>query len=579
MGGNVTVSAPAVFNGAANPILSAYSSFTIYGPTPYYDPSAPLWGAVNGQNNISVINKILSLIQTKGGGKIYLRGDWLWNFSEWILPSNTEIEIFGDGIGYTIFTLAAGSNSPIINASNSNRVTIRDMTLDGNGLNNAVSGNYGLYANNPTYLTLEKTRWQNCAGDNIVILGAPSNNEIYKSEIDGYGTHSYNSLNITGGFTNIEKCILTNTSGYAFLLGSSCIAKRNNANVQYGGLYAIGNETTFEDNDVTYSGTGTPTLLVTRYNTSNNRLIKNRIYCNGKAAAINIGPAASPNIATCVGTIVDGNYIENCNLDGILTGVSNTNGDTAYGNIVINNVIINAINGPALEDHWIKTTMENNIVIGCDSVGLYGEGVYSSYKNNTLILCQRNPSGDYSSAMKIAGIGCEADENTILDTGQGTTYQHMPAILINNDQLTAMTGNRARNNTLVDTRTTNYMTHGIIIIPGSGDTIDDTILENNTIKGYTIAPVYDSGGATNTQFLKNPGYNPIGISSIVAGASPYTYTAGTSPVVLYVSGGAVTSITKNGINIGITNGQIYLLPNESIIITYTAAPTIVADIQ
>jgi polygalacturonase len=70
----------------------------------------------------------------------------------------------------------------------------------------------------------------------------------------------------------------------------------------------------------------------------------------------------------------------------------------------------------------------------------------------------------------------------------------------------------------------------------------------------------------------------IGVSSITVGASPFTYTAGYSPETIYVDGGTVSSITKGGITIATSTGRaIQLEPNESIVVTYSATPTMTAD--
>jgi len=88
-----------------------------------------------------------------------------------------------------------------------------------------------------------------------------------------------------------------------------------------------------------------------------------------------------------------------------------------------------------------------------------------------------------------------------------------------------------------------------------------------------------SVGGANAIIRNNRGYNPVGISPITVGASPFTYTAGASPETVYVSGGTVTSITKGGNNFGLTSGCFNLEPYESIIVTYTVAPTMFKDVH
>ena len=83
----------------------------------------------------------------------------------------------------------------------------------------------------------------------------------------------------------------------------------------------------------------------------------------------------------------------------------------------------------------------------------------------------------------------------------------------------------------------------------------------------------DSSSGGNNRVMNVIGYNPVGVSSITPGASPYTYTAGTSPETVYVYGGTVSDITQGGVTLATSPAQFQLGPNESIVVTYTVAPT------
>ena len=118
-------------------------------------------------------------------------------------------------------------------------------------------------------------------------------------------------------------------------------------------------------------------------------------------------------------------------------------------------------------------------------------------------------------------------------------------------------------------------------VPVCGIEIQSTacVVESNDVydDGFGTAPLIDDG--TSTVIRNNRGYNPVGISAITVGASPFTYTAGASPETVYVSGGTITSITKGGNNFGLTSGAFNLEPYESIIVTYTVAPTMYKDVH
>jgi hypothetical protein len=65
-------------------------------------------------------------------------------------------------------------------------------------------------------------------------------------------------------------------------------------------------------------------------------------------------------------------------------------------------------------------------------------------------------------------------------------------------------------------------------------------------------------------------------SAISVGSSPFVYTAGQTQEVIYISGGVVTNLTKNGIQIiSALPCTVVLQPTESITVTYTSAPLMV----
>jgi len=66
-------------------------------------------------------------------------------------------------------------------------------------------------------------------------------------------------------------------------------------------------------------------------------------------------------------------------------------------------------------------------------------------------------------------------------------------------------------------------------------------------------------------------------TSISVGASPFTYTNSYDfPIIVTVSGGAVTSIALDGVTTGAVAGAFLLLPNHTLQVTYTTAPTMTA---
>jgi hypothetical protein len=103
-------------------------------------------------------------------------------------------------------------------------------------------------------------------------------------------------------------------------------------------------------------------------------------------------------------------------------------------------------------------------------------------------------------------------------------------------------------------------------------------IQDNTFNTVST-PITNSSAASNNRIESNKGYNSRGGSVPAAGASPYTYTAGPSPETLYVIGGTVSNIATFGVTIATATSAtlpvtVQLGPNESVTITYTAAPFI-----
>lgn len=74
-------------------------------------------------------------------------------------------------------------------------------------------------------------------------------------------------------------------------------------------------------------------------------------------------------------------------------------------------------------------------------------------------------------------------------------------------------------------------------------------------------------------------YNPLGVASMTTPASGSTYTNNDMvPEVINIFGGSVSNVSKNGTQISNTsNVQVWLDPGESIVVTYSSAPTMVKD--
>jgi hypothetical protein len=99
-------------------------------------------------------------------------------------------------------------------------------------------------------------------------------------------------------------------------------------------------------------------------------------------------------------------------------------------------------------------------------------------------------------------------------------------------------------------------------------------INGNTFDG-TNAPIALNSNAVAVA-TNNPGYNPVGQTVITPGASPWTYTAGASPVELDVAATtAITGLTRGSVAAIVSivganvNFPIQIDPRSSVVITYT----------
>lgn len=123
----------------------------------------------------------------------------------------------------------------------------------------------------------------------------------------------------------------------------------------------------------------------------------------------------------------------------------------------------------------------------------------------------------------------------------------------------------------------NTQSIGIYIAPGTSDYIS---IIGADVRGNINAGL--SNGATGTHnIIKDvTGYNPVGQSAITVGASPFTYTAGACPETIYISGGTVTRVQVGPTQVAtVSNLSVPLPPNGTVTVTYSAAPTMVKDVQ
>lgn len=134
-------------------------------------------------------------------------------------------------------------------------------------------------------------------------------------------------------------------------------------------------------------------------------------------------------------------------------------------------------------------------------------------------------------------------------------------------------------NDCYDDQATPTQTYGMWL--HTGVTFTGGQFARNRLRGNATAPVNvitAPGWGTGALVEGNTAYSYGTPVVVPVGPSPFTYTAGPGAEDLYVDGGAVTAIAKGGVTLYAATGRIVRLrAGEAVTITYTSAPSVVAD--
>jgi len=313
-------------------------------------------------------------------------------------------------------------------------------------------------------------------------------------------------------------------------------------------------------------------------------------------------------------SIVTGNIVRCTNTTG--SGIQD-NGMS--GSIITNNILtsINASNtgfgisaggGTSTYDTGQQGIIANNYVTGwnegivLDGVGsispcgwsVTGNTVYAPTQYGILV---RNLGTNMTDSVNITNnyvSWCASAGIAVISTSGTPTFKNLSICgntCSNNATVTASDSHRAgiwldgtvtglnmQNNYCFD-NSSNTQKYGISFDTGftvSNAKISGNHVKNNTTQGFNIL------GTLSGWITDNWGYNPIGTSSVTPGASPWTYTAGNTPEILYLYGGTASSVVKNSVTIstGLSSTvalPVHLQPGESVTVTYSSAPTAVKD--
>lgn len=128
---------------------------------------------------------------------------------------------------------------------------------------------------------------------------------------------------------------------------------------------------------------------------------------------------------------------------------------------------------------------------------------------------------------------------------------------------------------------TTNVSGAVIMSNASGCNLSNAQITGNHIVGPKAGVMLGStiGTLSNVLISDNLGYNPVGaMTAPTVGASPWTYTNSTGVnQTLNVSGGTVSAISANGVVTGLLAGSFLVPAGETLVVTYTAAPTVTAS--
>lgn len=112
------------------------------------------------------------------------------------------------------------------------------------------------------------------------------------------------------------------------------------------------------------------------------------------------------------------------------------------------------------------------------------------------------------------------------------------------------------------------------------DTFTGSLLVDgfNVRAGNTVGISNSSPATTGIRIINCVGFNPVGMSYPVVGASPWSYRAGVSHENVIMNGGTISSITIAGVAIPVAAFVSFLLaPQQLMVVTYTVAPNVAVN--
>jgi Right handed beta helix region len=232
------------------------------------------------------------------------------------------------------------------------------------------------------------------------------------------------------------------------------------------------------------------------------------------------------------------------------------------------------LNAPPATGVTARSVISGNVVTGAQDFGIRVVPFASGSQLDAISITGNTVSGSSSGGIGVVGSGTASNitiaDNVLNNNGATVVTAYRQAgIAIG----ASTTGLNIHNNRAYDNGT-GTQKYGLGI--NAGVTITGNI-QGNDFTGNATAAVLNSG--TLTAWVSgNKGYNPLGAAAVTPAASPWTYTAGNTPEVLYLTGGTVSAVAKNSITLAAaTPATVTLDPGETVTVTYSVVPTANTD--
>lgn len=506
-----------------------------------YGTLAALGTVQAGQNGVTAdgvtddsgpLNALIAAVSASGGGMIQLpRG--MVKLTTAIAPANNVL-IQGAGMGRTIlkplqhgFTFTGTALAPLTNFH------IRDLTIDGVNMTGTYKGYHGQYHRRCSWSNLHVINTQMTGlGPDFLDQCVISNVVTEDTGLGNDGTQpSGNGIGIGAGGLTSESFLV---------VGCTAIrAKR------FGIMYEGG---------ITQAGC---------------KFIGNEAQ----------GCEAGFNISGGSGAIVIANYAHRNVGEGILIGSGTLASSLAGRRAIIanNHCLLNGGAGIAFSAEIHEPAGDTCAIINnhcAENVGPGIDVILGANNIKGLLIAGNTLYDNDAQGVRLhktgAGIlvGCSVDGNTFIHNGSVSGYQITANV--------SLTGCSISNNVFENTLDRTSLSIGF---GGTTTTLTGVRIQGNNSYGRTFLHAYSTTVyAGGTSIKDNIGHNPQGPAAITVSASPFTYTAGPTPEVVYISGGTVSSIVKSGSTLATaTDRAIHLEPLQAVVVTYSVAPTMTKD--